>query len=176
MVVLEAAHITCVRSGSYWLRVVERSVEKLARPTKNWFKSTFLYLAVKRNHCFIISVANFSAHRPSGVARLERPPGLALCQEQRPRQSQGVEGRFRGGLVFKAHKLCVSLNSRLESNQEEEEGRLAFSLPRGPSFPESELGENDARPDDRARFAPPPCLKAAGSRLTMEPLSRGLGL
>ena len=28
--------------------------------------------------------------------------------------------RFRGGLVFKAHRLCVSLNSRLESNKEEE--------------------------------------------------------
>jgi len=28
---------------------------------------------------------------------------------------------FRGGLVFKAHRLCVSLNSRLESNKEEEE-------------------------------------------------------
>ena len=28
--------------------------------------------------------------------------------------------RFRGGLVFKAHKLCVSLNSRLESNKERE--------------------------------------------------------
>ena len=30
--------------------------------------------------------------------------------------------RFRGGLVFKAHRLCVSLNSRLGSNKEEEEG------------------------------------------------------
>jgi len=29
--------------------------------------------------------------------------------------------RFRGGLVFKAHKLCVSLNSRLASNKEAEE-------------------------------------------------------
>jgi len=29
--------------------------------------------------------------------------------------------RFRGGLVFMAHILCVSLNSRLESNKEEEE-------------------------------------------------------
>ena len=28
--------------------------------------------------------------------------------------------RFRGGLVFKAHRLCVSLNSRLESNKEGE--------------------------------------------------------
>ena len=27
--------------------------------------------------------------------------------------------RFRGGLVFKAHRLCVSLNPRLESNKEE---------------------------------------------------------
>jgi len=32
-----------------------------------------------------------------------------------------VEGpRFRGELVFKAHRLCVSLNSRPESNKEEE--------------------------------------------------------
>jgi len=29
--------------------------------------------------------------------------------------------RFRGGLVFKSHRLCVPLNSRLESNKEEEE-------------------------------------------------------
>jgi len=28
--------------------------------------------------------------------------------------------RFRGGLVFKAHRLCVSLNSWLESNKEED--------------------------------------------------------
>ena len=28
--------------------------------------------------------------------------------------------RFRDGLVFKAHRLCVSLHSRLESNKEEE--------------------------------------------------------
>ena len=27
--------------------------------------------------------------------------------------------RFRDGLVFKAHRLCASLNSRLESNKEE---------------------------------------------------------
>jgi len=29
--------------------------------------------------------------------------------------------RFRGGLVFKAHRLCVSLNSRLESKEDEED-------------------------------------------------------
>ena len=32
--------------------------------------------------------------------------------------------RFRGGLVFKALRLFVSLNSRLESNKEEEEEDL----------------------------------------------------
>ena len=30
--------------------------------------------------------------------------------------------RFRGGLVFKAQRLCVSLNSRLESNEGKEKG------------------------------------------------------
>ena len=30
--------------------------------------------------------------------------------------------RFRGGLLFKALKLCVSINTRLESNKEEKEG------------------------------------------------------
>ena len=41
------------------------------------------------------------------------------------RSVQGCAGRnvqrFRGGLVFKAHRLCVSLNSRRVSNKEEEE-------------------------------------------------------
>jgi len=35
--------------------------------------------------------------------------------------------RFRGGLVLKAHKLCVSLNSRLGSNKEEE--RRGWGVP-----------------------------------------------
>ena len=39
--------------------------------------------------------------------------------------------RFRGGLVFQAHRLCVSLNSRLDSNteKEEEEGTSPCSSP-----------------------------------------------
>ena len=41
--------------------------------------------------------------------------------------------RFRGGLVFKAHILCVALNSRLESIKEEKKVlcdalRVAFRL------------------------------------------------
>jgi len=48
-------------------------------------------------------------------------PGLqgALAAGQR-RGHINVQ-RFRGGLVFKAHRLCVSLNSRLASNKGEEE-------------------------------------------------------
>ena len=37
--------------------------------------------------------------------------------------------RFRGGLVFKAHRLWVSHNSRLESNKEEEELHTWFGAP-----------------------------------------------
>ena len=32
-----------------------------------------------------------------------------------------LELRFRSGLVFNAHRLCVALSSRLQSNKEEEE-------------------------------------------------------
>jgi len=47
--------------------------------------------------------------------------------------------RFRGGLVSKAHRLCILLNSRLESNKEEEEGSgvdetWAFSARRVPQM------------------------------------------
>ena len=38
------------------------------------------------------------------------------------RHCRNVQG-FQGGLVFKAHIICVSLNSRLESNTEEEEDK-----------------------------------------------------
>jgi len=43
---------------------------------------------------------------------------------RKPRREQLLHRnvqRFRGGLVFKTHRLSVSLNSRLESNEEEEE-------------------------------------------------------
>ena len=39
--------------------------------------------------------------------------------------------RFRGGLVFKANRLCVSLDSRLESNKEEEEEQVRSRAKRG---------------------------------------------
>ena len=38
-----------------------------------------------------------------------------------PAERPAQERRFRGGLVFKAHRLCVSLNSRLDSNKEDKQ-------------------------------------------------------
>ena len=38
--------------------------------------------------------------------------------------------RFPGGLVFQAHKLCVSLNSRLVSNKEEKK-KIRFQHSQG---------------------------------------------
>ena len=57
--------------------------------------------------------------------------------------------RFRGGLVFKAHRLCVSLNSRLESNKEEEKGFHrggATQEQRGPAREREEEGEVETLP------------------------------
>ena len=44
--------------------------------------------------------------------------------------------RFRGGLVFEAHRLCVSLNSRLEINKEEKKSlTVTAGTRRGKSAP-----------------------------------------
>ena len=55
-----------------------------------------------------------------GVGVVSQSQGFGLQGEGVHRNVQ----RFRGGLVFKAHRLCVSLNSRLESNKEEEDEGL----------------------------------------------------
>jgi len=47
----------------------------------------------------------------------------AFCwRADAPHSDGAIQGgrRFRGGLVVKALRLCVSLNARLESNKEEE--------------------------------------------------------
>jgi len=51
------------------------------------------------------------AHHKSAIVSLAMHPHKVLRNVQ----------RFRGGLVFKAHRLCVSLNSRLENHKEEED-------------------------------------------------------
>ena len=65
--------------------------------------------------------------------------------------------RFRGGLVSKAHGLCVSLNSRLEKNDEDEEegwrtqtrGLLAVRTARVGRF---QVGSADMLALDRTAF------------------------
>jgi len=54
--------------------------------------------------------------------------GLPRCRAKRELLLHRNVQRFRGGLVFKAHRLCVSLNSRLESNKEEEEEGTALNV------------------------------------------------
>ena len=49
---------------------------------------------------------------------LHRSVHSSICEQPLHKNVQ----RFRGGLVFKAHRRCVSLNSRLERNEED----LAF--------------------------------------------------
>ena len=46
---------------------------------------------------------------------------------------------FQGGLVFAAHRLCVSLNSRRESNKEEEKTKIHGGAPSWPCAPSSVL-------------------------------------
>ena len=65
-------------------------------------------------------VFNKDPREAKGIRWMERR--LAKCDLAGGAEKSGVTGlQFRGGLVFKAHRLCVSLNSRLESNHEEEE-------------------------------------------------------
>jgi len=53
------------------------------------------------------------------MSRCHLPRVVPISGDRREERGRNVQ-RFRGGLVFKAHRLCVSLNSRLESNKEEE--------------------------------------------------------
>jgi len=64
-----------------------------------------------------IRILEIRSHPRDGWLRLKGiVPG-----RHRTRVMSGNVQRFRGGLVFKAHRLRASLNSRLESNKEEEE-------------------------------------------------------
>jgi len=53
-----------------------------------------------------------------GAVSYER--GTPVDKNKKTERQAGPDGvqRFRGGLVVKAHRLCVSLNSRLESNRD----------------------------------------------------------
>ena len=49
------------------------------------------------------------------ISKVKNMASVQLLEQLLHRNVQ----RHRGGLVFKAHRLCASLNSRLESNKEE---------------------------------------------------------
>ena len=57
---------------------------------------------------------------PERLAQLQKRLALACVAFGVERSgSRGDVQRSRGGLVCKAHRLCVSLNFRLENNKEE---------------------------------------------------------
>ena len=56
----------------------------------------------------------------SGSKQLSNPGGLSAGSTHFCIPHRNVQ-RFRGGLVFKAHRLGVSLSSKLEGNRKEEE-------------------------------------------------------
>jgi len=56
----------------------------------------------------VVTTVTFKMQKPDP----DSGPGLVLPWHT-------ARQRFRGGLVFEAHRLCVSLNSRLESNEDE---------------------------------------------------------
>ena len=58
------------------------------------------------------------AHYPHTTRLLPKLSSVVPVSMQ-PMIPAGNVQRFRGGLACKAHRLCVSLNSRLERNEEE---------------------------------------------------------
>ena len=71
------------------------------------------------------------------LARPEVQPAPHHVVRREPEQDDVLDSgvqRFRGGLVVKAHRLCVSLNYRLESNKEEQNpASVALAPPRRPT-------------------------------------------
>ena len=84
-----------------------------------------------RNHFIIVPTQSHIS--PSGLHRASLQKKERGTERRQPARltingSRGNEQllrrnvkRFRGGLVFEGHRLCVSLDSRLGSNKEEEE-------------------------------------------------------
>jgi len=66
-----------------------------------------------------VSCLPLSQHFASTICLFFLLQCLLLSEQALVRPELNVQ-RFRGGLVFKAHRLCVSLHSRLGSNKEEE--------------------------------------------------------
>ena len=89
----------------------------------------------KSNHTpgFGFGVSTFEFQVSGSRFRASCIPHTSKHKPHSPNHTPGSRNvqRFRGGLVFKAHRLCGSLNSRLESNKEEKEpgGRVDLRHP-----------------------------------------------
>ena len=68
--------------------------------------------------------------------------------------------RFRGGFVFKAHRLCVSLNSRLERQGAGVPGALTALVPPPPST----APKVSFRPEPWSTLSFPPINHSVGVR------------
>jgi len=117
-----------------------------------------------------------TVERGGGVARLEGCCG----RDERGEGAHGLRGvqlllrnakRFRGGLVFKARRLCVSLNSRLESNKEEEEEEGSLG---GVSVVGVGLGRVVHLQSGRLARAQPILSRGGGGRVAVKALLEGL--
>jgi len=95
--------------------------------------SLSLSLSLSRGCLSTPMARTLACHRPSLSRSLSLSLSWLFVLSSRSRPAPLVSGAaagrvcrnmqwFRGGPVFKAHRLCVSLNSRLESNKAEEEG------------------------------------------------------
>jgi len=99
-----------VRGELIWMR---RRTKYHDRWVFNSLRSPFRFLAKKEN-----------PKRFEGLLPASQGQNLAFIVLHVPYSLDSGAGqllhrnvqRFRGGLVFKAHRLCVSLNPRLESN------------------------------------------------------------
>ena len=97
--------------------VVEQNILLHIRgANKNSHSWSNCFSAVKQRSC---GANNIQLSNQHNQLRSKVPSGVELAKSGGRVPHRNVQ-RFRGGLVFKAHRLCVSLNSRLESNKEEE--------------------------------------------------------
>ena len=103
------------------------------RPNVQWFRGGLVFKAHRLLHRSTLGLRVIKKKRRySGGVWGQQPRSGGRTREPPPHGTlhRNVQ-RFRGELVFKAHRLCVSLNSRLDSDNEEEEEEEEGTRPRG---------------------------------------------
>jgi len=107
--VIEPVPITPLRGAS---GCTLSHLDRWAPGTSRHFFFFFFTLVTGTRRSLNLKLSDTRVYEPQIRARQDTPTRAACSR-------CGVQ-RFRGGLVFKAHRLSVSLTSRLESNKEEE--------------------------------------------------------